>query len=218
MHFLDAWKNLAPRDLLRLAFPVVILTVSLFLPGRRVARAAALLLGLSVLTLRELGPLTPLRLAWAALWGIVAWRVGGSRARREGPVLDHPGGIESGLVGLMLGLALLTLLIAAIARQDLSAGDSRSVSYGLLILCLGLLHLMLRRDARRAMVSFATLGLGLQVLDCAARAASLTAESVDRGTIVAVAAITIAIAARLAVIREHDAGSAWVSDAHDLHD
>jgi hypothetical protein len=217
MHFLNAWKDLAPRELLRLSLPVLVLVVALFLPGRRVARVAALLVALAALSLHELGPLWPLRAAWAGLWIIVAWRLGEPDSKRE-RAMGRPGGIESGTVGLMLGVALLVLLIAAVARQDLSPVDARSVSYGLVVLCLGLLHLMLRRDALRAMVAFGALGVGLQVLDRAARAASLTGDATDHGVIVLITAIAVAIAARLAAIRQHDAGSAWVSDAHDLHD
>src|SRR5205085_10988908 len=121
-------------------------------------------------------------------------------------------------VGLMLGVALLALVAAAVARQDLTPVETRSASWGLLLLSLGLLHLMLRRDALRAMLAFGALGLGVQVLDRSARAASLSAGPADNGVIVLVSALATAIVARLGTIRQQDAGSAWVSDAHDLHD
>jgi hypothetical protein len=118
----------------------------------------------------------------------------------------------------MLGVTLLALLVAAIARQDLPAAEGRAASLGLALLCLGLLHLMLRRDAQRAMVAFATLGMGIQVLEHVAAGARLPGDP-GRPWLAAVAtAIAVTLAARLATIREQDAGSTWVSDAHDLHD
>src|SRR5437773_1502173 len=113
-------------------------------------------MALLVLFLGELGPRWPVGVGWAALWGVVAWNARPApRARARGT----PGGTESGVVGLMLGLALLALLLAAVARLDLDAAGSRGASYGVLLLCLGLLHLMLRRDVTRAGVAFAGMGL-----------------------------------------------------------
>jgi hypothetical protein len=168
--------------------------------------------------LGEAGPRWPIGVAWTLLWAGVAWRAGaGGRAVRN-PVAARPGGVESGTVGLLLGLVLLALLVAAVARQDLSPEDGRRASYGLLVMCLGLLHLMLRRDALRATVAFAALGLGLQVLEAAARATLLAPEARDPGHVLVATAAAVALADRLARVRQQDAGSAWVSDAHDLHD
>ena len=106
----------------------------------------------------------------------------------------------------------------AVARQDLSPEDARRASYGALVMVVGIIHLMLRRHARRAGVAFASLGLGLQVLEGAARSAQVPETLVPGGAVLLATAIAAALATRVAVIREHIAGTAWVSDAHDLHD
>jgi hypothetical protein len=121
-------------------------------------------------------------------------------------------------VALMLGLALLALLVAAVARQDMSPEDGRRASYGTAMLGLGLLHLMMRRHLRRALVGFAALGLGLQVLDGAARGAQLQTSGSSGGSVLLATGLVVAVALRIADGRERHAGTAWVSDAHDLHD
>jgi hypothetical protein len=126
--------------------------------------------------------------------------------------------VESGAIGVMLGVVLASLLMAAVARQDLLPPASRATSYGVLLLCIGLLHLMLRRDTLRSMVAFATLGLGLQVLERIARGAAIPEDDSLRGMVLLATMIAVTLSARLAWVRERDAGSAWVSDAHDLHD
>ena len=115
-------------------------------------------------------------------------------------------------------MVVLGLLIAAVARQDLSPEDGRRASYGLLLLGLGLLHLMLRRHVRRAIVGFGALGLGFQVLDGAARGAQVALGALAQGPPLLATTIAVALAIRLARGRERHASSAWVSDAHDLHD
>jgi hypothetical protein len=217
VHFLDSWTELPPLDLLRLLAPVALLAAGGLLPGRRIARLTAIAVALFIPALRELGPWWPWGAAWTALWLGVAWRVGETGpAQRAGR--PRAGGVESGAVGLLLGLVLLALLVAGVARQNLSHADGRLASYGLLVMCLGLLHLMLRRDARRALVGFAALGLGLQLLEGVSRAALIVAERRDPGAILVATLAAVALADRLARVRQLDAGSAWVSDAHDLHD
>ena len=82
---------------------------------------------------------------------------------------------------------------------------------------LGLLHLMLRRHALRAAVAFGALGLGVQVLDGMARRGEVGLGAPPAGVLIATA-IAVAATVRLAGSRESTAGSAWVSDAHDLRD
>lgn len=217
MHFLDSWTGLAPLALARLLLPAALLAITAFLPGRSIARAAALACALFVPLLHELGP-GWLRAAWSLLWLGVAWRVGSGGPTIRSAITPRAGGMESGTVGLMLGLVLLALLVAGIARQNLTPADGRVASYALLMMCVGLLHLMLRRDALRAVLAFATLGLGLQLLETVSRAAVLEQNARDRGPILVATAAVVALADRLARVRQRDAGSAWVSDAHDLHD
>jgi hypothetical protein len=125
--------------------------------------------------------------------------------------------MEPGTVGLLIGIALLALLLAAVARQDLAPEETRRVAYGLLLIDLGLLHLMLRRHALRAAVAFGALGLGVQVLDGMARAGEMGVAPSSPGVALATA-VAVAITVRLAGSREAAAGTAWVSDAHDLRD
>ena len=215
MHFLDSWTRLPAADLLRLLTPAALLCLAVFVPTRWIARATAAGMALLVLFLGELGPRWPVGVGWAALWGVVAWNARPApRARARGT----PGGTESGVVGLMLGLALLALLLAAVARLDLDAAGSRGASYGVLLLCLGLLHLMLRRDVTRAGVAFAGMGLGLQILEHAARQVQILEPERGSAAILLATALAVAAAARLGRVRLLDAGSSRVSDAHDLHD
>jgi len=92
------------------------------------------------------------------------------------------------------------------------------VVMALLLIGLGTLHLMLRGHVRRAAIAFASLGLGLQVLDGAARGAELPGSAPARGGVWLATAIAVALVVRLGHARERFAGSPWVSDAHDLHD
>jgi hypothetical protein len=77
---------------------------------------------------------------------------------------------------------------------------------------------MLRRDVMRATVSFATLGLGLQWLERAANDAAIEGSGVPVAAVPLATLVAVLLAARAAAVREQDAGSAWVSHAHDLHD
>jgi len=215
VHFTDTWTELLALDLARLLAPVVLLLFTLFLPGRFVARPAAFLLALTVLWLPELGP--PFQVAgWALLWLFVAWRSGSYG--RPGTAARPAGGAEPGLVGFGVGLALLALLIAGVARQDLAPEDGRRASWGLLVLGLGLLHLMVRRHAQRALVGFAAMGLGLQMLHGVARGAELPGAIPGNGLVLTATAVAVALLTRISGGRERVTGSAWISDAHDLHD
>lgn len=218
MHFLESWTELSPFDLLRMLAPAAFLTAAAILPGVWIARLAALGVALSLPFLRELGASPPLSAAWSVLWLLIAWGAGVPEGAARRPLATRRGGIEAGTVGLLLGLVLVALLIAAVARQDLSPEDARRASFGVLVLSLGLIHLMMRGHARRAGVAFASLGLGLQVLDGAARAAQVPETLPPGGGVLLVTAIAVALAMRVAISRERLAGTAWVSDAHDLHD
>jgi hypothetical protein len=217
VHFLDAWTSIGPLEALRQLLPALLLFLAVFLPGRRVARATALGVALGVLGSREIGS-GPLIGSWFVLWVVVAVCVGASREEEWGTAAPRPGGIESGMVGLALGLVLMALLIVAVGRQNLSPDDTRRGSLGLLLLGCGLLHLLVRRDAVRGALGFATLGLGLQVLERAARDAALPEVDASSWRVVLATAIAVALTVRVAAVRQRDAGSAWVSDAHDLHD
>ena len=131
MHFLDSWTELSPLDLGRLLLPAACVALCILLPGRRVARIAAAGVALSVLLLREIGA-WPLIAAWSAVWALVAWRAGAATSRTGPASTTRVGGVESGAVGLMLGVALLALLVAAVARQKLSPEGGRRASWGLL--------------------------------------------------------------------------------------
>lgn len=218
MRFFDSWTEFPLLDLIRLLAPVVFLAAATFLPGLRIARLAALGVALAIPLMRELGASALLTLGWCALWLLVAWGAGVPSAQAKRPLASREGGLEAGTVGLLLGVILVALLIAAVARQDLSPEDARRASCGALILALGLIHLMTRGHARRAGVGFASLGLGLQVLDGAARAAQVPQTLPPEGAVLLATAIAVALALRIAVSRERLAGTAWVSDAHDLHD
>ena len=75
-----------------------------------------------------------------------------------------------------------------------------------------------RRHIRRAMVGFAALGLGLQMLDGAAQGAQLDPSAATSGGVLLGSWLAVILALRVAGTRERYAGTAWVSDAHDLHD
>jgi hypothetical protein len=215
VHFADTWTELQVLDIVRLLAPVGLLMLTLFVPGRFAARPATVLVALSMPFIPELGP-PALVAGWLVLWLIVAWLAGGGTDAGSAP--RPGGGAEPGVVGFAVGLALLALLIAGVARQDLAPEDGRDVSWGLLVLGLGLLHLMVRRHAERALVGFAAMGLGLQMLHGAARGAELPDALPARGLILAATAIAIALVTRIARGRTRVVGSAWISDAHDLHD
>ena len=219
MPFFDTWTQLPAPELFRWLLPLVLMVVLVLLPGRRVARFTAFGTSIAIAAVPEILAPTPLRLAWVVLWAAVAWGVTSAPAPRRGAVLSRRVGLlESGSVGLMLGVALLTLLLIAIARQDLPDDASRRATYGIVVLCLGLLHLMLRRHTVRAAVALAMLGLGLQIVERVARESLVAASLAPHYGIVLATALTCALAVRIGHTRERVATSPWVGDAHDLHD
>lgn len=121
-------------------------------------------------------------------------------------------------MALPLGGALLLLLLAAVSREPLAPLDSRRASLGVLILGVGLLHLMMRRHVRRAVLAFAALGLGLELLSASARAVDVTHAGAPPGAALGATLVAVAIAWRIAGTRERVAGSPLVSDAHELQD
>lgn len=217
MHFLDAWAALPRLELLRFAVPAALLLAAVLAPGRTLARLVTLGLALSLPFVRELGGPAWVTAGWVLLWLAISWQAGlPSRGTvRSGARL---GGFESGTVALLLGPALFTLLIAGAARLDLDAARMRQCSFGVLLVCLGLLHLMLRRHAVRAAAAFAAMGLGLQVLQGAVRTVVTTGGAPPVGLPLFASALAAVLAARIGGARATTMGTAWVSDAHDLHD
>jgi hypothetical protein len=100
----------------------------------------------------------------------------------------------------------------------MSPEETRRASAGVSLVAIGLLHLMLRRHIRSAMVGFAAFGLGLQLLDGAAQGAQLDPSPFTAGAILLASWLAVILASRVAGARARYAGTAWVSDAHDLHD
>jgi hypothetical protein len=217
LHFLDAWTSLPPFELLRLLIPAGLLLAAVFVPGRRMARVVALAVAATLPGHPDLGA-DLLPWGWCALWIAVAWGVGVARGPSSTELPPRPGGFESGAVGLLLSLAIVTLLVVAIGRQNLTLDITRRASYAVLLIGAGVLHLLLRRDMVRAMVAFGALGLGLQSLDGIARESMLPIDDAPQGLVLAATAMAVGLAARIAWVRQRDAGSAWVNDAHDLHD
>ena len=217
MHFLDAWIELSPFDAVRLLGPLALLVASTFIPGRRVSRLAALGVAVAILPLRELAAPPIVSMAWVALWLLLVL-LPGEPGESGKPLARGRGVVESGAVGVLLGVALGLLLMTAVARQDMSHEETRRASLGAAFLVVGILQLMLRRHLRRALSGFATLGLGLQILHGAAQGAQLDPDpGIAFGLLVATW-LTVVLGLRVATARERYAGSGWVSDAHDLHD
>jgi len=218
VHFLDAWAELSPLDVVRLLGPLGLLLISTVVPGHKVARVAALTVAIAIPFLRELAAPPLLVLGWMALWSLLVFLPPEPDEAASRPLAQGRGVVESGAVGLLLALALGLLLFTAVARQDMSSEETRRASLGAAFLVVGLLHLMLRRHIRRALVGFTTLGLGLQFLDGAAQGAQL-APSARTGTGVLLGAwLAVILGLRIAAARARHAGTAWVGDAHDLHD
>ena len=218
MEFLDCWTELALPDLLRLLAPAVFLTLATFGPGVRIVRLSAIGVALTIPLVEELGVTPGYTVAWSALWLLIAWTTRKQEGTARRPLAARHGVFETSAVGLLLGAILMALLIAAVARQSLSPEEARRASYGALLLMLGLLHLMLHGHVRRAGVAFGSLGLGLQVLDSAAREAQVFVAMNPGGGVLLSTVLAASLAMRVASNRERAAGTAWVSDAHDLHD
>jgi len=218
MHLMAAWSALPSHDLARLLGPPAAVLLAAILPGRRVAALAALLCAVGVGAMDELAAPPIVRAGWVALWLLVAWQSGALGHEPPRPPSVRRGAIESGAVALPLGFGLLLLLLAALARQTLAPADARRASLGALFVCAGLLHLMMRRHVRRALVAFAALGLGLELLAAAARATDVLHAGAPAGVALAGALGVVALTRRIAGARERFAGSPLVGDAHELHD
>jgi hypothetical protein len=218
VEFLDCWTELALPDLLRLLAPAVFLTLATLGPGVRIVRLSAIGVALTIPLVEELGVSPGYSVAWSALWLLIAWSARKQEGTARRPLAARHGVFETSAVGLLLGAILMALLIAAVARQSLSPEEARRASYGALLLMLGLLHLMLHGHVRRAGVAFGSLGLGLQVLDSAAREAQVFVALNPGGGVLLATVLAASLAMRVATNRERSAGTAWVSDAHDLHD
>jgi hypothetical protein len=218
VHFLDAWRELTTADLLRLLAPLLLVIAAILLPGARAVRGIALAIAVLLPALRELGSPPLVTAGWIVLWLVVAWRGCGTGETEPLPISGRRAVLETGTLGLAVGGALLALLIAAVARQDMSPEDSRRASCGVVMVGAGLLHLMLRRHARRAAVAFGAMGLGLQILDGAARGAQVQLALAPAAWPLVATSLAILLVLRVARARERWAGSPWVPDAHDLHD
>jgi len=218
MHLLEAWTTLGPFHLARLlALPGAILVATL-LPGRVPARGAALVCAASAMLLDEMAVPWWARATWVVLWLAIAWQAGVPERPDLVPSPPRRRGFEAGAVALPLGLALLALMLAAVWRQTFQPDDARRASLGALLLGLGLLHLMMRRHVRRASLAIGGLGVGLELLTASARAADVAREGAPAGAALLATALAILIVARIAEGRERYAGSAFVSDAHELQD
>ncbi|MFN8587659.1 MAG: hypothetical protein U0704_07625 [Candidatus Eisenbacteria bacterium] len=220
MHLLDAWTALSVADLARLLGIPLAIIVATLLPGRRPSGVAALVIAVAVALCVELADGWRVRAAWTAAWLAVAWFAGARGLDGPRPRTRRRGGFEAGVVALPLGGALALLLLAAVSRQSstLAPLDARRASLGVLVLGAGLLHLMMRRHARRATLAFASLGLGLELLATAARRADVTGAGAPAGAALAATLVAVALVARIAGARERFADSPLVSDAHELHD
>jgi hypothetical protein len=217
MHFLDAWTKLAPSELARLILAPASLALAIVLPGRRPSAIACL--GLAAATLIQPGAESALhRLAWTLLWLLLASAILRSPPDPPADPALRRGGVESGAVGLLLGFALMLLLIAAVARQNLDESPTRDSSYALFLVTLGLLHLMLRRHVLRAAVAIGAMGLGLDRLMLVADAQQLPGSATPALAMWTGTALAVALVLRIARLRLEGGGGAWVSGAHDLHD
>jgi hypothetical protein len=218
MHLLEAWTTLGPLHLARLLALPGAMIVATLLPGRVLARGAALVGAAGTLLLVEMALPWWIRAAWVGAWLGIAWQAG----RRDRPDLPaRPArrrGLEAGAVALPLGLALLALMLAAVWRQTFQPEDARRASLGALLVGLGLLHLMMRRHVRRAALAVGSLGVGLELLTASARAADVAHEGAPPGTALLATVLAATIVVRIADGRERYAGSAFVSDAHELQD
>lgn len=217
MHFLDAWRTAPPLELLATLALLVVLAVPLFVRHWQALWLVALL---SANQVRIVIPArTPLLLSggWFLLWLFVALFSQREWVRGE-RTPGHGGRLESGLIGLSLGLAFLALLVIGVARQDLAGDPTRRVTLALVVMAIGLVHLMLHRHIRRAAFGLVTLGFGVQLLELAAGALQLPGTYHAAPGVLIGTALAASAALRLGEGREAATGSPWVSDAHELHD
>ncbi len=217
MQFLDAWTTLAPLDLLRLLAAPAFLLLAALIPGRAMARIASIGIAATLPYLRELELSIPMFAGWLALWLVIAVLAGRADPAPAPGRVERPGGLEPGSVGLLVGGALLIVLLAAVTRQDLEPEPTRRATLAVMMVALGLVHLMVRRQIHRAAVAFGAFGLGLEMLEALARSREVVPRAPGPEVLLATA-VGVALTARIARDREALAGNAWVSAAHDLHD
>lgn len=218
MHFLDAWTSLGFVGQVRLVAPAIVIALAIVLPGRRIAGFLALALALTCPLSGVIAGGLPIAIGWGALWlAVTALMLRAARAGMRRPA-ESRGGFESTLAGLMLGVPLFALLAVAIARQDLPLPATRATTAGALYLSLGLIHLMVRRHVLRSALGWGMAGFGLQALLGASSIAMPAAVAPHPASALLGTAITLALVLRIALARARWAGSAWLSDAHDLHD
>jgi len=194
------------------------MTLAIVLPGRSIAALLALLLAVTVPSSGMISGGWPLGAGWALLWLVVAailWRAARAGMRRPA---EARGGLESTLAGLLLGVPFFALLALAIARQDLPLAATRAATAGTLYLTLGLVQLMVRRHVLRSALGWGAAGVGLQALQSASALALPPNLAPPAGLALVATAVTVALVLRIALARARWAGSAWLSDAHDLHD
>src|SRR6516165_10807630 len=130
MHLLEAWTTLGPFHLARLlALPGAILVASL-LPGRVLARGTAIVCALAVGLLDELAVPWWARGTWVVLWLVIAWQAGMPERADLLPSPPRRRGFEAGAVALPLGIALLSLMLAAVWRQTFEADVARRAARG----------------------------------------------------------------------------------------
>jgi len=215
MRFLEAWLALAPAEWLRLLGPALALLVPLILPGRTLLALAAIAMAVAVAP--NLGPPRPVALAagWSGLWLMTAWVVA---HRTGGTPRLRAAAFEAAAVGFALGGGVLLLLIIAVVAESYPPPAAQAASSAIAVLVLGLLHLLLRRHIARAAVGLAALGYAVQLLEDAARAAELPGGDPAPAAVLVATALAVALTARIAESRRRAIDSAWVADAHDLHD
>ena len=101
MHLLEAWTTLGPLHLARLlALPGAMLVATL-LPGRVLARGAALVGAAAVLLLGEMTVSLWIRGAWVLAWLAIAWQAGMPDAPDLPPSPARRRGFEAGAVALL---------------------------------------------------------------------------------------------------------------------
>jgi len=218
VHFLDAWTSLPILDQLRMLAPAIVMALAVVLPGRRIAAVLALAFAVTVPASGAIPGGWPMAAGWALLWLAVAIVL--ARAARAGirRPAERAGGFESTLAGLMLGLPLFALLAVAIARQNMPVEPTRAATTGAFYLALALIHLMVRRHVLRSALGWGFAGFGLQALQGATAASLPPALQPPIGAVLLGTAVTLALVLRIGLSRARWAGSAWLSDAHDLHD
>jgi len=217
VHFLDAWRELSPVDLVRLLAPAALLVLATVLPGARVVRAAAIGVALFLPGLREL--------AGTGLQVAAGWRCGCSsrggqpaNARASSSRSRPRAACRDGTVSLALGALLMLLLIVAVGRQDLSPEDARRASWAC---CCSVsacsISCCAPRAARRARVrrdGARAAGAGRRGARRAGAGRSHAGQRRAGGDVARGAGGACASRRRA----KRHAGSPWVHDAHDLHD